>query len=90
MTTLQQRFEKVWNETAGGTRLSLVQSDKILAFIKQELEMLAEEVEEIIVDAEGLSKFPIGSVDLHTTIGGNAGSRRAAAIIRNRIKSLEV
>lgn len=52
-------------------------------FITSILSSLADEVEEIIVDTKGLSKFPPGSVDLHTTIGGNAGTRRAAQIIRS-------
>lgn len=55
----------------------------VLHMLDYFLEKFAVMVDEVIVDAEGLSKFEIGSVDLHTTIGGNAGSRRAAQIIRS-------
>lgn len=50
--------------------------------VREGIEEKIKEIEEIIVDAEGLTQFPIGSVDLHTTIGGNAGTRRAVKILR--------
>lgn len=50
---------------------------------RERIEEVAKKIEEIIVDTGGLKKFPIGSVELHTTIGGNAGTRRAASILRS-------
>lgn len=58
--------------------------NEVMTVIDTYLEQKAVEVEAIIVDSEGLTKFPIGGMELHTTIGGNAGSRRAAAIIRSK------
>lgn len=54
-----------------------------------EVEKVIPEIEEIIVDSEGLTKFAIGSVELHTTIGGNAGTRRAVEIIRALLSNLK-
>lgn len=58
--------------------------DEIMAVIDSYIESKAVEVESIIVDAEGLKEFIGNPVELHTTIGGNAGSRRAAIIIRTK------
>lgn len=101
-TTIRERFEKKFVRDDGlmdkyvsvedlASELgftTITTGDAILSFLKQELTGMVEEIEEIIVDAEGLSKFVIGSVELHTTIGGNAGSRSAASIIKSKIQEL--
>lgn len=88
MTTLKERFENEISLYKLGWSTPISMKEQLRTFVRNELLALAEEVEEIIVDAEGLAKFSIGSVDLHTTIGGNAGSRRAVNLIRSRADEL--
>ena len=57
--------------------------------VGEEAEATAREIEEIIVDTEGLSRFPLGSQEMHLTIGGNAGTRRAARIVRSRLQGMK-
>lgn len=80
-------------EECGHFRVGNSETDALLAFVEEEKKIvqeealgnIEEELAEIIVDAEGLVKFPVGSVELHTTIGGNAGTRRAIEIVRKHL-----
>ncbi len=82
-----REFEELWSKTAGRTRLSLVQSSKIVSFISN---LIAERDKKMVTALEGMYRgigilmnnkvFPTGS-DTENT-GYNKGIDEAISIIK--------
>ena len=88
----REKFEKfvrgylrvAWaDKNERGLVLADEDTSKIMTAFDTFIEDVAQEVEGIIVDVTLEDMADVGKTELHTTIGGNAGTRRAAGIIRS-------